>query len=152
MKRARVETAAGDDDGAAGDDEEFLLDEVDEDNSSSLNSAVLAADEDDAPHVQKIYYCSRTHSQLAQFLGELKRTRFAAEIAVVSLGSRKNLCVNDSVNKLNRSATRVNEICVDMQTKVRLCVSRHAGGNRVMRRAPRPSIAARTSTRRASRR
>jgi len=44
----------------------------------------------------KIYYCSRTHSQLGQALNELKtnRNRYSSVI----LGSRKVYCVNSKVN------------------------------------------------------
>lgn len=37
--------------------------------------------------------CSRTHSQLSQFAGEIKRTVFGPDIRVVALGSRKSLYV-----------------------------------------------------------
>ena len=36
----------------------------------------------------KIYYCSRTHSQLDQFVKEVKKSSFGASTRVVSLGSR----------------------------------------------------------------
>lgn len=45
----------------------------------------------------KIYFCSRTHSQLSQFIKELKKTKFASELKVVSLGSRKNFCINEGI-------------------------------------------------------
>lgn len=43
----------------------------------------------------KIYFCSRTHSQLSQFISELRKTKFANELKVICLGSRKNLCINE---------------------------------------------------------
>lgn len=43
----------------------------------------------------KIYFCSRTHSQLSQFVKELRKTSFAKEIRVICLGSRKNFCINE---------------------------------------------------------
>jgi chromosome transmission fidelity protein 1 len=46
----------------------------------------------------KIYFASRTHSQLSQFVKEFKRTKFVSEINVVCLGSRKNLCINPGEN------------------------------------------------------
>lgn len=45
----------------------------------------------------KIYFCSRTHSQLSQFMKELRKTKFASELKVVCLGSRKNLCINEGM-------------------------------------------------------
>lgn len=47
-------------------------------------------------------FCSRTHSQLSQFVGELHRTRFANSIMLVAVGSRKALCVNDEVSQRDR--------------------------------------------------
>lgn len=45
----------------------------------------------------QVIFCSRTHSQLSQFVGELHRTRFADTTLLVAVGSRKALCVNDQV-------------------------------------------------------
>jgi chromosome transmission fidelity protein 1 len=85
-----------------------------------------------APLVQhsshsQIFYCSRTHSQLTQFINELKRVNFPPTIKEtdtkdtdiedlkhLTLGSRKNLCINPLVNKLN-SLTAVNERCSELQ-------------------------------------
>ena len=49
----------------------------------------------------QIFYCSRTHSQLSQFVREIQKTVFGEEARVVSLASRQNLCVNEAVNKLS---------------------------------------------------
>ncbi|KAF8400786.1 hypothetical protein HHK36_014088 [Tetracentron sinense] len=62
----------------------------------------------------KVYFCSRTHSQLSQFVKELRKTSFASELKVVCLGSRKNLCINEEVLKLGNS-TRINERCLELQ-------------------------------------
>jgi hypothetical protein len=37
----------------------------------------------------QIIFASRTHSQLSQFVGELRRTPFADQLSLVALGSRK---------------------------------------------------------------
>lgn len=37
----------------------------------------------------QIYYCSRTHSQLAQFIHEVQKSPFANDISLVTLGSRQ---------------------------------------------------------------
>ena len=37
----------------------------------------------------QVFYCSRTHSQLSQFISELQRTSFADTVASVALASRK---------------------------------------------------------------
>jgi chromosome transmission fidelity protein 1 len=94
-----------------GDDErEFLLEEYESDSedvarrgvgkrehcggSSSSEGEELDEEEDEEEVTPKVYFTSRTHSQLSQFVGELKRTEFAGRIRTVCLGSRKNLCIN----------------------------------------------------------
>lgn len=103
-------------DGAVGDnDEEFLLEEYESEDEKSLGSVKRKAtkstfasssedesDDDDGEGEEeekklKVYFCSRTHSQLSQFIKELRKTVFANEMGVVSLGSRKNLCINQGL-------------------------------------------------------
>ena len=83
----------------------------------------------------KIFYCSRTHSQLTQFANEARRVRLPSgliaqtggkqqwntgmpppneEIKYLSLGSRKNLCINPYVSRLG-NATAINEKCLELQ-------------------------------------
>ncbi|KAF2349030.1 DEAD2 [Trinorchestia longiramus] len=63
----------------------------------------------------KIYYCSRTHSQLSQFVGELQRTKFGGErTRVVALASRHNLCINPDVARL-KLPSLVNDRCLELQ-------------------------------------
>lgn len=81
----------------------------------------------------KVYYCSRTHSQLSQFASELRRVTFPSSVPRdvdpestvgpseleervkhLSLGSRKNLCINPKVRALENS-TAINERCLDLQ-------------------------------------
>ena len=87
--------------------------------------------EEDADEV-KIYYCSRTHSQLTQFVQELRRVKLPApswmseafedsgqrmdnlRIKHVPLASRKNLCINDKVLALG-SVSAINERCLELQ-------------------------------------
>lgn len=63
--------------------------------------------------VRKIIYAARTHSQLSQFISELKRTKWGSSIRVIALGGRKTLCGNRSINKKSESV--VNEMCLDFQ-------------------------------------
>lgn len=65
------------------------------------------------PNVVKIIYCSRTHSQISQFIREINKTAFGANIRVISLGSRKILCVNPAVTSL-KSDLRMTDKCLDM--------------------------------------
>lgn len=63
--------------------------------------------------VVKIIYCSRTHSQISQFIREIQNTVFKDRLRVVSLGSRKNLCVNENVRSLG-SDLGMTDKCLDM--------------------------------------
>ncbi|ETN71164.1 DEAD2 domain protein [Necator americanus] len=62
--------------------------------------------------VVKVFYASRTHSQLEQLLDELKKTRFAPR--VVTAASRQTLCANDSVRHLKFSHL-INEKCMELR-------------------------------------
>ncbi len=66
--------------------------------------------------VFQIYFCSRTHSQLSQFVKEVQKTKFAEDIRLVSLASRANMCINESVKKLQGSSL-INEKCLELQKK-----------------------------------
>ncbi|CAK9174607.1 unnamed protein product [Ilex paraguariensis] len=84
-------------------------------------------DEEEEAHL-KIYFCSRTHSQLSQFIKELRKTSLASELKVVLLGSRKMFCVNEGVLfsevlKLGNS-TRINERCLELQKNKKSGVSK----------------------------
>ncbi|RDW73743.1 hypothetical protein BP5796_07185 [Coleophoma crateriformis] len=128
-------------------EDQFVLEDYDSDgeqlntSTSGLSSATLALMEklgmvggppkEEEAEVQeeiKIFFCSRTHSQLTQFIGELGRTRFPSaippedpksepepeDIKHLTLGSRKNLCINPAVKKLN-SVSSINERCQELQ-------------------------------------
>jgi len=79
--------------------------------------------------LRKVIYAARTHSQLSQFIGELKRTHWGKDVKVVALGSRSLLCSNNDVifsSKSNKQSIRrgeaeITELCLDMQknSKVR---------------------------------
>ncbi|KAJ5937455.1 hypothetical protein N7454_004755 [Penicillium verhagenii] len=91
-------------------------------------------EEEEDDNTVKIFYCSRTHSQLSQFAGELRRVTFPSSIPDaptsedqdahlfkleerikhLSLGSRKNLCINPKVQALENN-TAINEKCLDLQ-------------------------------------
>lgn len=86
----------------------------------------------DAPDETKIFFCSRTHSQLTQFSSELSRVKLppalfseaetnnietgelTEDVKHLTLGSRKNLCINPKVNRLS-NATAINERCLELQ-------------------------------------
>ncbi|CAG5074875.1 Similar to AAEL008960: Regulator of telomere elongation helicase 1 homolog (Aedes aegypti), partial [Cotesia congregata] len=62
----------------------------------------------------KIIYASRTHSQLTQVMGELKRTNFK-HLKVAVIGSRDQLCIHPEISKESNSADKIH-LC---QSKVR---------------------------------
>ena len=65
--------------------------------------------------VRKIIYAARTHSQLSQFVGEIRRTHWGKNIRAVALGGRKLLCGNREVSGTNnRSEAAINERCLDL--------------------------------------
>ncbi|KAG8379953.1 hypothetical protein BUALT_Bualt07G0143200 [Buddleja alternifolia] len=113
------------------DEEEFLLEEYDSEGESGGKSKRKNVGDDDVLSSEeeeevdgigkeeeearlRVYFCSRTHSQLSQFVKELRKTKFASELNVVCLGSRKNFCINEEVLKLGNS-TRINERCLELQ-------------------------------------
>nr|XP_001395061.2 ATP-dependent RNA helicase CHL1 [Aspergillus niger CBS 513.88] len=75
-----------------------------------ISTAKPGSDDADNDEV-KIFYCSRTHSQLTQFAGE---EELEERVKHVTLGSRKNLCINPRVSSLE-NATAINERCLDLQ-------------------------------------
>lgn len=78
----------------------------------------------------KIYYTSRTHSQLSQFITELRRPQFPSSlpgamlptqdqpskeaVKLLPLSSRQKLCINPSVSRLG-SVQAINDRCADLQ-------------------------------------
>ncbi|PHH56221.1 ATP-dependent DNA helicase CHL1 [Ceratocystis fimbriata CBS 114723] len=89
-------------------------------------------DEDDVlEEPLKIYYASRTHSQLSQFIAELRRPEFPSSLPIslqssndadkskepvksIPLSSRKNLCINSQVSCLS-SVQAINDRCAELQ-------------------------------------
>ena len=121
-------------------DEEFALAEYDSDREkptaarkgrggrvpAASAAALRYADSDDsdgaddedglvALKLPQVFYCSRTHSQIAQFVAEIKRTTFA-DVRVVTLGSRRNMCINPAVAAL-KSDGKISEACLELGKK-----------------------------------
>ncbi|KRY01570.1 putative ATP-dependent RNA helicase DDX11, partial [Trichinella pseudospiralis] len=100
-------------------DSELLIDYESEDDLDAASEKTVNIDErfDDEPECilkPKIYYCSRTHSQLAQIAQELCKSIYEESTTMVTLGSRQTLCINESVRKL-KSVGLMNEKCLDLQ-------------------------------------
>ncbi|KEP48902.1 DNA repair helicase [Rhizoctonia solani 123E] len=105
------------------DDDVFLPDGDASDEDDNISPAVRAlmkkleasrrkdeVTEPEEPTCTKIYYASRTHTQLSQFLGELRKTPYQIDARTVPLGSRKNLCINDDLKK-GKYGADIDEAC-----------------------------------------
>ncbi|XP_039239091.1 ATP-dependent DNA helicase DDX11 isoform X4 [Pipra filicauda] len=96
-------------------EEELILAEYESDEEKKVVSGLEEDDDDlEEEHVTKIYYCSRTHSQLSQFVREVQKSPFGKDTRLVSLGSRQNLCVNEEVRRLG-ALQLINDRCMEMQ-------------------------------------
>ncbi|KAJ8411228.1 hypothetical protein AAFF_G00172340 [Aldrovandia affinis] len=99
-------------------EEELIVAEYESDDDAKRKNRFCDEDDDDddeleEDHVTKIYYCSRTHSQLAQFVHEVQKSPFAGDVSLVSLASRLSLCINEEVHKLG-SVQLINDRCTEM--------------------------------------
>jgi chromosome transmission fidelity protein 1 len=103
-------------------------------NQAMIESLGLSSRNDEAvdiPDEIKIFFCSRTHTQLTQFTTELRRVQMppaitpdasaalreaalVEDVKHLTLGSRKNLCINPEVRTLH-NPTAINEKCVELQ-------------------------------------
>ncbi|KAJ3497917.1 hypothetical protein NLG97_g1536 [Lecanicillium saksenae] len=153
-KKRRLETAAANREaGDDGDEEEWMLDDWDgESGPASAPKDALSGlskesrdvleriglgkpkqqhgDEDTPEEEIKIYYTSRTHSQLSQFITELRRPTFPSSlpgalytssmkpqqehVKLLPLSSRQKLCINPSVARL-KSVQAINDRCAELQ-------------------------------------
>ncbi|KAI8255112.1 ATP-dependent DNA helicase [Colletotrichum sp. SAR11_239] len=134
-------------------DDEWLLDEADESGAADdgdamsglsketkdilsrfgLGSLKAEQEEDKVEDGVKIYYTSRTHSQLTQFIHELRRPAFPSSmppsvkpndsedaqpdkepVKHLPLSSRQKLCINPSVAKLG-TISAINDRCSELQ-------------------------------------
>ena len=96
-------------------DEEVILEEYlseDEDDDFKENRE----NEEEEDFSLRIYFCSRTHSQLTQFVREVQKSPFASDVRLVSLASRANMCINQSVKSI-KNVGLINEACLEMQKK-----------------------------------
>ncbi|XP_017036500.1 ATP-dependent DNA helicase DDX11 [Drosophila kikkawai] len=64
----------------------------------------------------QIFFCSRTHSQLAQIVSELRKTPHGKWVRCISLGSRQQLCGNPQVRSLKQVGL-MNERCLEMASQ-----------------------------------
>lgn len=80
----------------------------------------------DYPACTKVYFASRTHSQLGQFLSELRKVEFDSvapeknenlvscePVRAITLASRKSLCIHPRISNL--PLDQLNEACLELQ-------------------------------------
>jgi len=77
-----------------------------EDNDDNM---FIGEDEEEREHLPKIYFSSRTHSQLSQSIKELKKSNPDKNTAVV-IGGRDVMCLNEDVKKLDNIGAK-NQAC-----------------------------------------
>lgn len=100
--------------------EDNLLDVPEEETSFELleeeddDEEIPAEENKEKYKYTKIFYCSRTHSQLSQVVNEIKGTVYGKSTRIISLASRQNYCINPEVKKLGTNAL-INERCLDLQ-------------------------------------
>ncbi|MCI4379479.1 hypothetical protein PGIGA_G00228850 [Pangasianodon gigas] len=109
----------GSEEGPNEDDEDGLVvADYESDEEATPKNRLCDDDDDDddleEEHVTKIYYCSRTHSQLAQFVHEVQKSPYSSTVSLVNLGSRQNLCINPEVARLG-SVQLINDRCMELQ-------------------------------------
>ncbi|GAB1601699.1 ATP-dependent DNA helicase DDX11-like isoform X1 [Argonauta hians] len=97
-----------------GEDGDIVLSEYISDNEADQEKDYINGEDDKEEHILKIYYCSRTHSQLSQFIKEIKKSPYGDDVSVTTLASRQNLCINDTVQRL-KSLTLINDRCLELQ-------------------------------------
>ncbi|KAI1117730.1 helicase C-terminal domain-containing protein [Nemania sp. NC0429] len=112
-------------------EEEWLLDEERDEDEPKFSGMKKEGTDDGTDDDQvKIYYTSRTHSQLTQFVAELRRPTFppsvpdeflkgdedheAEAVKHVPLSSRQRLCINPSVARLGLLSA-INDRCSELQ-------------------------------------
>ena len=102
--------------GLSADEFNDILDDYHSDDEDETDPYDPNAQDKPVDYSLRIIYCSRTHSQLSQFVKEVQKTKFAQDLRLVSLASRANMCINDSVLAL-KNPTLINEKCLEMQKK-----------------------------------
>lgn len=88
----------------------------------------------------KIFFCSRTHSQLSQVIREIQGTSFRDRVRLASLASRQIYCVNDAV-KNSGSQSVINERCLDLQKKKSTNVSKRDEDGNTLKKSKQTSSA-----------
>jgi chromosome transmission fidelity protein 1 len=103
-----------------------LADELRCERSASASSTVYSpASNDEVYLTPKIFFVTRTHSQVTQFVQEVLRVPgVGPTLRVVALGSRRQLCINPDVKTEGASDASINERCLELQDRRRGAIPR----------------------------
>ncbi|KAJ1722413.1 ATP-dependent DNA helicase chl1 [Coemansia erecta] len=117
----RRRTDGGDGDDGLSDSDLLVADyRSGSDGSDGSSDADDSDGEPEEPRGTQIVFASRTHSQLQQLMGELKRTAHAQGLRALTLGGRSQLCAHP--RERLRPAAQLNERCLAMQqTRAERC-------------------------------
>lgn len=86
----------------------------------AYESSMASSKEEDVPETKpKVLYASRTHSQIAQFVHELRRTEFGRRkepVRCISVGSRQHMCIHAGVRRVGDmfGIDAMNERCMEL--------------------------------------
>eukprot|EP00981_Chlorochromonas_danica_P002822 scaffold549_cov174-Ochromonas_danica.AAC.6 len=72
---------------------------------------------DKGPVIPKVFYCSRTHSQLKQIVEEFRRCHpaYSKQPKMCILGSRSHLCINDKALQWHAEGKPLDEVCQSLR-------------------------------------
>jgi chromosome transmission fidelity protein 1 len=98
-------------------DDDIVVDEyISDQEEKSYKEHDLSDDEPSADEDEgcKVFYCSRTHSQLSQFVQEVRKSPYGNGTHVISLASRQNMCINEKVRRLGSNQI-INDRCLELR-------------------------------------
>ena len=95
----------------------------------SANNSKVSSKEENPKIIPKIYYCSRTHSQLQQIIDELRNcpAEYIDNLKMSVLGSRSHLCISDKAKKASNGKS-LDETCRAMCKSFSCKLARNLGG------------------------
>ncbi|KAG0091144.1 DEAD H (Asp-Glu-Ala-Asp His) box helicase 11 [Podila epicladia] len=109
-------------------DAEYLVEEYDSDDDRQDSGKPKRGNSGyDNVSKEVLDLLKRTHSQLSQFIEELRKTSYGDHLHVISLGSRRNLCINEKFRKMAShkaksveasvivNVNKLNDACLDAQ-------------------------------------
>lgn len=124
----------------AEEDEDFGPEEYNSDKEDANDST-----EEERLKTVKVYYASRTHSQLGQIVDELSKTRYLLftiwflssfyrfKPRLVTIASRQALCANENVQKLKINHL-INEKCMELRKNCGSCAKKSKTNENKVRR------------------